>query len=265
MDPVAFRLGPVAIYWYGIVMVAGVVAGLVVAAREANRRGEDADHIWNGFFLVALLAMVGARLYHVFSSPAGSDVGWDFYRRNPLSILDFRSGGIGIYGALAGGVTGILLYTWWRKLNLLRWLDIVAMGMPLAQAIGRWGNFFNQELYGYPTRLPWGIHIPPENRLPGFEAFERFHPVFFYESLWCLIVLALMMWGARRLENRLKDGDIVLAYFVLYPLGRIFTEALRPDSWTMGPVRVAQAISVLLILGASVALFLRHRHDSRGD
>ncbi len=265
MDPVAFRLGPVAIYWYGIVLTVGVAAGLLVSAWEAKRRGEDPNHVWNGFLLVALLALVGARLYHVFSSPTGYDVGWDFYRRNPLSALDFRSGGIGIYGALMGGVVGILIYTRWKGLNLPRWLDIAAVGMPLAQAIGRWGNFFNLELYGYPTRLPWGIYIPPENRLPGFESFERFHPVFLYESLWCLVVLALLLWMARRFEGRLRDGDLFLAYLVLYPLGRIFTEALRPDSWTIGPVRVAQAISMVFILGASLALFLRHREDLRDN
>ena len=264
MNPVAFRVGPIDVYWYGIIISIGMVAGVLVSTWEAKRRGEDPNHILNAVFLVLALAMVGARLYHVFSSPTGYNAGWDFYRQNPLAILNLRSGGLGIFGAIVGGVTGMLIYTRWKGLSFLRWADIGIVGLPLGQAIGRWGNFFNQELYGYPTQLPWGIYISPERRLPGLESFDRFHPVFLYESLWLLVVLGLLLWMARRLEGRLKDGDIFLFYLILYPLGRIFIEALRPDSWTFGPMRVAQIISILCVVGASLVVYWRHKGDLLG-
>ena len=170
MDPVAFRIGPLDVYWYGITIAVGMMAGVLVSTWEAKRRGEDPSQILNAMFLALALGLIGARLYHVFSSPNGYEAGWDFYRQHPLAILNLRSGGLGIFGAIIGGLTGLLIYVRWKGLSFLRWADIGMVGLPLGQAIGRWGNFFNQELYGYPTELPWGIYISPERRLPGLES-----------------------------------------------------------------------------------------------
>lgn len=257
-DPIAFQIGPIRIYWYGILLTAGAIIAAYVASREAKRRGEDPEHAWNGLLLCLVFGIIGARLYHIISSPTGSPIGWDYYRRNPLAIFAIWQGGLGIYGAVIGGVLGLYIYTRYNRLNFWRWADIGAPGLILAQAIGRWGNYFNQELYGYPTDLPWGIYIAPEHRLPGLEAYERFHPTFFYESLWNLLVFIALMYVPRRYGDRLLDGDILCLYAILYPLGRFFIEMQRPDAWMIGRIAAAQIVAILAIV-ASVGLMLYRR------
>src|SRR5512136_2453679 len=187
---IAFHLGPLTIYWYGMILMTGMLVGGYVAAFEAKRRGEKEDHVWNLLMVVMLLGIVGARLYHVFSSPAGSNIGWAYYRVHPEAIFFIWDGGLGIYGAIVGGLIGILLYTYRNKLSLLRYLDIGAPALLIGQAIGRWGNFANQELYGPPTDLPWGIPIDAAHRYGAYANLTRyplyttrFHPDFLYESV----------------------------------------------------------------------------------
>jgi len=263
MDPVAFSIGPVKVYWYGLLIAIGALAGAYVADREARRRGENPDHVWNGLIVCLVLGLIGARLYHVFSSPPpGMGVGWDFYRQHPEKIFAFWEGGfrgLGIYGAVAGGLLGVALYTRWAKLPFLRWADIAIIGLPLGQAIGRWGNFFNQELYGYPTDLPWGIYIDPAHRLPGLERFERFHPTFLYESLWNVGVFLALLYLARRFGDRLLPGDLLLCYGILYPVGRFLVEFQRPDAWTIGGIATAQIIAAISVVVCSAVLIYRHR------
>jgi len=261
----AFRIGSWPVYWYGIVIVTAALVGGYVAAFEAKRRGEDEDHVWNLLIVVVLLGIVGARLYHVFSSPAGGGYGWEYYKENPWAIFDLRSGGLGIYGAVAGGIVGVLLYTYRAKLSLPRYLDIGAPALLLGQAIGRWGNFFNQELYGPPTTLPWGIKIdefhrfPPFNNLSQYPLDTRFHPDFLYESLWSLVGVILLLVIGRKWASRLKEGDLFLGYLIWYPLGRLWVEALRPDAWMIGSIAAAQIFSAVLIVLAVVLLVARHR------
>ena len=261
---VAFRLGPLTIYWYGIIIMTAALVGGTVASFEAKRRGENEEHIWNMLMLVIVLGIVGARLYHVFSSPAGSNLGWAYYREHPWAVFEIWNGGLGIYGAVVGGLLGILLYTYRARLNLLRYLDISAPALLIGQAIGRWGNFANQELYGPPTTLPWGIpidqyhRIPPFNDLSQYPLATRFHPDFLYESLWNLVGFGLMLVLGRKFSNHLKDGDLFLIYLVWYPLGRIWVESLRPDAWTIGSIPTAQIVSAFLIALAAVALAIRH-------
>lgn len=260
-NPIAFRIGPLAIHWYGLLIATAVLVGAFIASREAERRGEDPEHIWNMLTLCLILGIVGARLYHVFSSPAGS-IGWNYYRKHPIEIIAFWHGGfagLGIFGVIAGGVLALFLYVRRHGLSFLRWMDITSPSLILGQAIGRWGNLFNQELYGYPTDLPWAIYIDPEHRLPGLEDFERFHPCFLYESLWNLAGFLFLMYVARRRGERLLDGDIVFLYLVWYPFGRVFVEALRPDAWRVGGIPVAQIICAASI-AASVAL-MAYRHQ----
>jgi len=261
---VAFHLGPLTVYWYGIILVTGMLVGGYVAAFEAKRRGEKEDHVWNMLMVVVLLGIVGARLYHVFSSPAGGNVGWAYYRVHPAAIFYIWDGGLGIYGAIVGGLIGILLYTYRNKLSLLRYLDIGAPALLIGQAIGRWGNWANQELYGPPTTLPWGIpidqyhRIPPLDDLTRYPLTMRFQPDFLYESLWSLVGVILLLAVGRKLAGKLKEGDLFLAYLVWYPLGRLWVEALRPDAWRIGNIPTAQIISVVLIVIAAVLLLVRH-------
>jgi phosphatidylglycerol:prolipoprotein diacylglycerol transferase len=179
--------------------------------------------------------------------------------------LMIRQGGLGIFGAIAGGVLAVFIYARWQKLNFLTWVDIAAPGLALGQAIGRWGNFFNQELYGYPTTVPWGIPIDPQYRLPQFSnlpATTRFHPTFLYESIWNLLVFVALMYIGRRYYDRLKSGDVFLLYAILYPLGRFFVEFQRPDAWMMGPLAAAQVFSLLIISAAVGLLVYRHRRGA---
>ena len=267
MDPILVQFGPFAIRWYGVLIVAGALLAGYIGALEAKRKGDDSEYIWDALAVVLITGLLGARLYHVFSSPAGS-IGWEYYRRHPVDIIAFWRGGftgLGIYGAVAGGALGLLAYTRWNKLPFLRWADYAAPGLVLAQAIGRWGNYINQELYGYPTTLPWGIGIDAAHRISPFDNLTlypldtRFHPTFLYESLWNLLCFGLLMLLARRYEDRLLEGDVFTAYFILYPLGRFFVEGLRPDAWKIATIPTAQIIALVCIAGASAVLWYRHR------
>jgi phosphatidylglycerol:prolipoprotein diacylglycerol transferase len=265
---IAFKIGPVVVHWYGLLIVIGAVLGGYVATHEARRRGENPEHIWDGLLWCIILGLVGARLYHVFSSPADGSGGFSHYVENPIAILAVWDGGLGIYGAVAGGVVAVLIYARRNRLDAWRWLDIGAPGLALAQAIGRWGNFVNQELYGPPTTLPWGLYIGAEHRIPRYSDLTRyptdttrFHPTFLYESLWNLGVFAVLMWGGRRWAHRLRDGDIFLAYLLLYPLGRLWIEQFfRPDAWAVGGgLPAATLISLGVALVAGLAICVRHR------
>lgn len=265
VDPVLVRLGPLAIHWYGVLIVTGVLLGAVYAARRAPRQGISPDHIWNGLVVCVVLGIIGARLYHVFSSPQGGGLGWSWYREHPEDIVKIWQGGLGIYGAIIGGVLGVVLYARYYRLPILTLLDLGAPGLSLGQAIGRWGNFINQELYGPPTGSSWwGVRIDSDHRLAMYPISQfpedtLFHPTFLYESLWCLALFLVLALLARRLEKRLRPGDIVAGYVIGYSLGRFWIELFRPDAWMIGPLAAAQWMGLLLATGGVVFLLLRHR------
>ncbi len=287
MPPISpsFNIGPLSIHFYGIIIVAGALVGGYVATREARRRGEEPEHVWNALTWCLIGGILGARLYHVLSSPQGDVVGFQFYFvTNPFetirifgasipfpTALMIWNGGLGIFGGVAGGVLALAIYAWRNNLSILRWLDIAAPGLMLAQAIGRWGNYINQELYGPPTTLPWGIRIDAEYRLPQFADLSRypvqttrFHPVFLYESLWNLATFIALMVIGHRFKNRLVDGDIVSLYLILYGLGRLFIEALRPDAWLVGGIPTAQIVSaVMIVVGAALMVWRRQQSQSQ--
>lgn len=284
MPPISptFNIGPLVVHWYGIIIVLGALAGAYAATFEAKRRGEDPEHVWNALVWCLIAGILGARMYHVLSSPQGTSIGFEYYFvTNPfetvnvlgLSIpfptaLMIWKGGLGIFGGVAGGVLAAGIYAWRNQLSIARWLDIGAPGLILAQVIGRWGNFVNQELYGPPTTLPWSIPIDAQHRIPPFTDLTRypvettrFHPVFLYESLWNLAAFITLMVVGRRYKDRLKDGDILSLYLVFYGLGRILVETLRPDAWLVGSIPAAQIVSaVLIVLGVGLMVWRR-----RGD
>jgi phosphatidylglycerol:prolipoprotein diacylglycerol transferase len=249
MIEATFHIGGLTIGWYGIMITIGILSAIGIALIEAKRRGEPTGHITNMALLVIPLGIIGARLYHVIDQ-------WEYYSQNPGLIIGGR--GLGIFGAIIGGALGLIIYTWWKKLSTLRWLDIVAPGLILAQAIGRWGNFFNQELYGYPTDLPWAIYIDPAHRLPGYESYTHFHPLFLYESLWNLLGFAIFMLLGRKLRSRLRDGDIFFLYVIHYSIGRFFLEGLKLDVWTLGGIPTARWITGLAIVTAIIVMVVRH-------
>jgi phosphatidylglycerol:prolipoprotein diacylglycerol transferase len=265
LDPILIHItADFGIHWYGILIVTGVMLGALYASWRATRDGENPDHVWNGLIAAIILGIIGARLYHVFSEPAGGAIGWSYYRQHPTEILYIWHGGLGIYGAIAGGALGVMLYAWRAKLRPLQWLDYGAPGLALGQAIGRWGNFVNQELYGPPTNLSWGLIIDPQfriapyNDLTTYPAETLFHPTFLYESLWCLVVFIVLALIAYKWKDRLLDGDILLGYIIGYPLGRFFIEYLRPDAWMLGPIAAAQLFAIICVAGGLALLVVRH-------
>lgn len=258
IDPIIVQIGPFAIRWYGILIVGGALLAAYAAAREAGRRGQDPELVWDMLLWVLFTGVIGARLYHVFSTPGGGQMGFAYYREHPLEALKIWNGGLAIYGGLAGGMFGLATYVWRHKLDIWLWLDIVMPTVLIGQAIGRWGNFVNQEAYGYPTDLPWGIYIAPEHRLPGLEQYSHFHPTFLYESIGCIAGFFLIAWIARRYEGRLLRGDLFTMYFVWYPLLRLFTESLRADAWRIAGLPTAQWISLIVAIVAIVVIVARH-------
>jgi len=251
------------IHWYGVLIVSGVVLGALYATLSARRHGDNPDHVWNALTLAIVLGLVGARLYHVFSSPRGGMVGWAYYRAHPIEALYIWEGGLGIYGAIVGGLLGVLLYAWRAGLRPLKWLDYAAPGLALGQAVGRWGNFVNQELYGPPTDLAWGLVIDPEHRIAPYNDLQLyppetlFHPTFLYESIWCLSLFAVLAITAHRFRDRLRNGEVFLGYLMGYSAGRFFLEYLRPDAWMVGPIAAAQAVALLCLIAAGMILVIR--------
>jgi phosphatidylglycerol:prolipoprotein diacylglycerol transferase len=267
VDPVIVQLGPITLRWYGVLVVLGIIVATWIASRYVQRRGYDGEAVWDMLIWVMIPGFIGARLYYVFiQSPRGPE-GLQHYLSNPWAILEIWTGGIHIYGAFIFGALAVLIYTRVRRLPLLVYLDGIALGMPLGQAIGRWANFVNQELYGPPTTLPWGLRVDPEHRIPPyndptrFPESARFHPLFLYESLWNLLGFGLLYWVSRRFEERLLPGDLALLYFIWYPLGRFFIEFIRTDSWFFAGTQfnIVHILSALAILGSLIILIVRHR------
>ena len=225
---------------------------------DAPWRVWSPDHVWYGLLWIMILALIGARLYHVLTpSPSMAAVGiyspLDYFR-DPLQLLNFRGGGLGIFGGLAGGLLGMVIYTRRARIPFLGWADLAVVGLALGQAIGRWGNFFNQELYGRPTDLPWAITIDPVYRLPDFAAYERFHPAFLYESLWSLGTFFVLLWLARRRNVRLLPGELMALYLVAYAVGRMLLELVRLDSRAVPFFGLETGVAVATLVSLAIAV-----------
>ena len=257
IDPIALRIGGLEVHWYGIIIATAVLAAGWIGGLEARRLGENPDTGWSMLLPVLVLSVIAARLYHVIHQ-------WAYYSQNLLQIPQIWTGGLGIPGAVAGGVLAIWLYTRWAKLNTLRWFDVFASVMLLGQAIGRFGNYANQELYGPPTTLPWGIPIDAAHRigewtnLAAFPLSTRFHPLFAYEAVLNLIGFVFILWIARRLAHRLYDGDILLIYLMWYAAVRTWLETFRVENWVILGVPTAIWLGTITFIAAGVFLWLRH-------
>ncbi len=260
------EIGPVTLRWYGVLMVAGILTATTIASTYLRRRGEDSDNLWDMLLWIVVPGFVGARLYYVFVQSPRTAAGIGRYLSDPIEILQFWKGGIHIFGGFLAGSLALWLYTRWRKLPTLVYLDAIALGLPLGQAIGRWGNFINQELYGPPTTLPWGLRIDARHRIPPYNdptAYPDetlFQPLFLYESLWNFAGF-WVLWGlSRRFERQLEPGDILLGYCIWYPLGRFFIEFLRADSWFFPgtPFNVVHILSAGAVAAGAIGLYRRH-------
>ena len=259
-----FNIGPLSIRYYGIIIMLGVLAGAFLASRLARRRGEDPGVVWDGLIWLLIGGVLGARLWHILTPPQSmvdQGITTYYYLTHPLEAINLRAGGLGLPGAVFGGALALYLFGRRRKLSMGVWLDIIAPALALGQAIGRWGNFVNQELYGSPSNLPWAIRIDPEFRLPGFELVERYHPLFLYESIWNLANVGFLIWFGEKFKDRLKAGDVFLVYLVTYPLGRFVLEFLRLDASQIAGINANQTLMVVIALASASLLIWRHRED----
>lgn len=262
------QIGQYTIYYYGIIIMVGAIAAAWLASVEARRRGQSTEIVWDGLVWVLIGGIVGARIWHILTPPASMvEAGYTtmYYLTHPLAAINIRAGGLGIPGAVIGGLLAMYIFARRRKLEFALWLDVVAPALALGQAIGRWGNFFNQELYGGPSDLPWAIRISPEYRLPGYVNQETFHPLFLYESLWSFGTVALLLWLGRKYEHRLINGDLFLIYLIAYPLGRFLLEFLRLDPARVGGININQTVMLFVALVSAAALIWRHRSRAGTD
>ncbi len=260
--PEGFSIGPLFIRFYGIILMLGAVAGGWLATRESKRRGYDPELVWDLLVYLIIGGVIGARLWHIFTPPPSSiaqGFTTQYYLTHPLDAIAIWKGGLGIPGTIIGGMIALYLYCRSHKFSFLEWTDIAAPSIALGQAIGRWGNFFNQELYGAPTDLPWKIYIDPAHRLAGFQNDAYYHPLFFYESILNLANMFLLLWIARRYKDNLKKGDVFLVYLIFYPVVRFFLDFLRLDASQIAGVDINQVVAGIVAICAAALLIWRHR------
>lgn len=268
IDRIGIHLGFLVIHFYGLIIMLGVVVAALLSYQRAKKYGQDPEKVWDLLTWVLVFGIIGARLWHILTPPpslVASGITAYYYLTHPLDAIAIWRGGLGILGAVIGGAVGLFIFTRRNKLNFGTWVDIIAPGLALAQAIGRWGNFVNQELYGAPTNLPWKIFIDPQHRVPGFENVAYYHPLFLYESLWNLMNAGVLLWIARRFSDRLKAGDVFLVYMITYPVGRFLLEFLRLDASTVGGININQWIMAAIAVFAAIALVVRHSMRQRSS
>ena len=258
----SFSVGPLTIHFYALCIITGIAAAIWIGRRRYANLGGNPDDVSEVAIWAVPFGIIGGRIYHVITSPAQ----YFGENGNPIDALRIWEGGLGIWGAISLGAVGAYLYfrTHKTSLNFRQLLDSLAPGVVLAQAIGRIGNYFNQEVFGKPTELPWGLEIVPVNRPDGFESYATFHPTFLYELLWCLVVAVLLI----KLPGFLKkitsnQGDVFTLYILGYTLGRVWIEGLRIDeaNLILG-LRLNIWVSLIVLVTASAYLIANKRRGN---
>lgn len=252
--PIIFEVGPIVVRWYGLLIASAVLIGVTLSQYLAKRRRVNPDLLADLAIWLVMGAIPGARIYYVLFE-------WQEYAQLPWwQSFAIWKGGIAIHGAIIGGTIATVIFARLNRISLWQLIDLVVPSLILGQAIGRWGNFFNSEAFGKPTDLPWKLYIAPRYRpVESFNS-EYFHPTFLYESLWNFGVFALLMflffWGLKH-HNQLKTGTLAAIYLISYSLGRVWIEWLRTDSLMLGPLKIAQIVSLSAIsLGMLILAWL---------
>lgn len=251
--PSRFSLGPVSVRLYSLTFLTGVIAAFFVASILKARFGISAGELENLFSLAVLGGLIGARAHHVLSE-------WSYYSVQPEMILRFWRGGLGLYGGIAGATLAVACYCRIRRLDFWKAAGLLAVPLPLAQALGRWGNFFNQEAYGVPTALPWKMHIDLSHRLPEYWASDFFHPWFLYESL-ADFGIFLTLWQLVK-QDKTSGRGLLLVFLLLYSMARFLLEPLRADAAMVGDLYLNQVLA-LLVCGIAI-LFLLQKGKATG-
>lgn len=261
-----FTIFGIKIYFYALIIITGALLAAVLAAKEAKRRGFNPDIVWDLLPWLLMAGIIGARIWHVLTPDETLLIdGRNPYFLRPLEIFNIRNGGLGIPGAVMAGALALWIYTRKKKLSFLTWTDILAPGVALGQAIGRWGNFFNQEVYGMPSNLPWAIKIDPAHRLPGFENVERYHPTFFYEFLWNLMNMFVLLWVARKFKEKLLPGDVFFLYMIIYSFGRFMLEFIRIVNSPIAGINSNQALMGVIFVASVIVMIVRHKRAAKTE
>lgn len=256
------KIGPLTLNFYGLLIMIGVVAAAVLAYFEAKRQNRDTEVVMDSLTWVVIGGVIGARIWHILTPPASmvaQGITTQYYLTHPFAAIAIWRGGLGIPGAVAGGALAFYMYARKRNLNFGAWADIFAPAVALGQAIGRWGNFINQEVYGSPTDLPWAITIDEQHRLPEFMEFSTYHPLFLYESLFNLANMGFLLWLSRKFKEKLYPGDVFLSYLITYPMFRFFMEYLRLDNSFVGGINANQTLMIVIAVLAAGFIVWRHR------
>jgi phosphatidylglycerol:prolipoprotein diacylglycerol transferase len=246
--PPQVDLGKFAIRLYGLTMAGGILAGYFVARKYSWRFGISIKEVDDIAFWITIAGLFGARIYYVIFD-------WNLFSSDISEIYKIWHGGLSIYGALIAGLSVIVFYARNKAYSVYQLLDLAAVCLPLSQALGRFGNFFNQEAYGLPTNLPWKMHIELINRPPQYQQYEFFHPTFLYEAIWSVIIFFIL---TKLCLGRVKPGTLAFVYVGLYSCGRFFIEALRLDSSYLGHFKVDQVTAIVGVVAAGAMILYRH-------
>lgn len=242
-NPIAFTIFGLDIRWYGIIIAAAMVVATLVMFRRAPKHKFSRESVIDFVIIVIPVGVIGARLYYVLFN-------WDMYKNDLASIINLRTGGLAIHGGLILALVAIFIFCRVKKLGFLNVLDLIMPAVILAQAIGRWGNYFNSEAHGTPTDLPWAVTVGG----------QTYHPTFLYESVWCLLVFFILI----LIDNHRKfNGQVFLLYGILYSLERFFVEWLRTDSLMIGSLKQAQVLSAVVFV-SFIIIYIVLRVRSRG-
>jgi phosphatidylglycerol:prolipoprotein diacylglycerol transferase len=268
IDPVIFSTEifgiSLTLRWYGVIVMIGVIVGALIVERGLKDRGEKGDRIWDALIWVLPAGIIGARLWYVFNAILGGNRS---YLDNPASILRVWEGGLHIFGGFLFGSLALLYYLRQNKLDPWLFLDAAGSAALVGQGIGRIANFINQELYGPPTTLPWGIPIAAEHRLPQYQDLglfpletTRFHPAFAYEMLWNFASAGLLLWLSRRFKEDLKPGALFASWLILAGVGRVIIEFFRPDQPKIEGLGISYSsiFAALMAIAGAILLMIRY-------
>lgn len=270
IDPVIFTIRlfgfEFPLRWYGVIVMVGVIVGALVVERELKRRGEKSERIWDALIWVLPIGILGARLWYVLNATLGGN---SYYAENPIQIINIPQGGLHIFGGFLFGAAALLVYLRRNKLDPWLFLDSAGPAVLIGQGIGRIANFINQELYGPPTTLPWGIQIQAEHRLPQYQDLNlfpvettRFHPTFAYEMLWNFAAAGLLLWLSRRYKEDLKPGALFAGWLVLAGVGRVIIEFFRPDQPKIPGLGISYSSIVAALMAITGAVLLMARYKA---
>ncbi|WP_160690755.1 prolipoprotein diacylglyceryl transferase [Clostridium sp. C2-6-12] len=252
MDPIAFQIGGFEVRWYGILIALGVILAVLLTGYNCKKKNVDFDIILDVFFIAFPTAIIGARAYYVIFE-------FENYRDNLIDIFNIRKGGLAIHGGLIGAFLAIYFFSKIKKINLIKYLDVAAPAIILAQAIGRWGNFMNGEAHGREVSYEFISKFPMFIQKGMYIGGTYYHPTFLYESFWNILVCIILLTILYK-KNSEENGVVIASYLSLYSLGRVFIEGLRTDSLMLGNIRVAQLVSIIgIIIGLSIIFIIKRR------